>query len=205
MALDLQKNLLGKMELVSANSRLFSTTELRLSIILRECSAIIYALSEYEFLIQGSKHPIILYTDHKPILFLFTQKNKPNHRVYKFQLILIKFPNFNTVWTEGKKLSLPDLLSCSLTATTQCEQRLRTVDIPDSNKFFMTHNQNTPPIECHYAVSNEYINSIYTDTHVESPHFPIYLQIKDNYFKVQLENDIYLPVSYYEFQAKAQL
>ena len=69
------------MELVSAISRLFSTTELRLSTILRECSAIIYALLEYEFLIQESQHPIISYADHKPILFLFTQKNKPNHRV----------------------------------------------------------------------------------------------------------------------------
>ena len=82
----LQKNQFGKMELVSAKSRIFSTTELRLSTILRECSATIFALSEYEFLIQRSKHPIIFYTDHKPILFLFTQKNKQNHRVYKFQL-----------------------------------------------------------------------------------------------------------------------
>ena len=81
MELHYYKKKFGKMELVSANSRLFSTTELRLSTILRECSAIIYALSEYDFPIQGSKHPIILYTDHKPILFLFTQKNKPNHRV----------------------------------------------------------------------------------------------------------------------------
>ena len=72
----LQKSQFGEMELVSANSRLFSTTELRLSTIFRECFAIIYALSEYEFLIQGSQHPVILYTDHKPILFLFAQKNK---------------------------------------------------------------------------------------------------------------------------------
>ena len=137
------------MELVSANSRLFSTTELRLSTILRECSAIIYELSEYEFLIQSSKHPIILYTDHKPILFLFTRKNKPNHRVYKFQLILMKFPNLHIFWTEGKNLSLPDLLSHSLTTTTQDEHRLRTVEIPESIKLFMTHNLNTQPIETH--------------------------------------------------------
>ena len=39
----LQKNQFGKMELVSAESHLFSTTELRLSTILRDCSAIIYA------------------------------------------------------------------------------------------------------------------------------------------------------------------
>ena len=68
----------------------------------------------------------------------------------------------------------------------------------------MTHNQNTQPIQCHYAVSKEYINSVSRDTHVESPHFPIYLNIKDNYFKLQLEINPYLPVSHYEFQTKAQ-
>ena len=68
----------------------------------------------------------------------------------------------------------------------------------------MTHNQNTQPIQCHYAVSKENINSISTSTHVESPHFTIYQQIKDNFFKEQLENDLYLPVSYYELQTKAQ-
>ena len=120
------------MELVSANSRLFSATELRLSTILRECSVIIYALSEYEFLIQGSKHPIILYNDHKPILCLFTQKI---NRVYKLQLILMKFPNLHILWTEGKNLSLPDLLSRSLTTTTQDGHTLRTVETPESFKF----------------------------------------------------------------------
>ena len=135
------------MELVSANSRLFFTTELRLSTILRECSAIIYAHSEYEFFIQGSQHPIILYTDHKPKLFLFTQMNKPNHRVYKFQLILMNFPNLNIVWTEGKKLSLPDSLSRSIATATQDEHCLRTVKITDSIKIFTTHNQHTQPIQ----------------------------------------------------------
>ena len=43
-----------------------------------------------------------------------------------------------------------------------------------------------------------------TDTHVESPHSPIYLQIKDNNFKLQLEKDLYLPVLSYEFKTKAQ-
>ena len=207
MALQLhssKKNQFGKMELVSANSRPFSTTEIRLSTTLRKNSAIIYALSVYEFLIQGSKQPIILYLDHKPIFFLFTQKNKPNHRIYKFQLILMKFPNLHIVWTEAKNLSLLDLLSRSLTTTTQDEHRLRTVEISDSIKLFMTHNQNTQPIQCHYAVSKEYINLVSTDIHVEPPHFPIYLQIKDNYFKVKLENDLYLPVSHYEFKTKAQ-
>ena len=192
------------MELVSAHSRLFSTTELRLSTILRECSAINYALCGYEFLVQGSKHPIILYTDHKPILFYLLQKNKPSHRVYIFQLFLMKFPNLQIVWTEGRSFSLPDLSSRSLTTTTQDEYRLRTVEIPKNIKFVITHNPSTQPIQCNYAVSKKYITSVSTDTIVESPNFPIYLQIKDNYFKFQLENYLYLPVSHHEFQTKVQ-
>ena len=76
--------------------------------------------------------------------------------------------------------------------------------MPDSIEFCRTHKQNTQPIQCHYALSKEFINSISTETHVESPHFPIYLQIKENYFKVQLENDLYLPVSHFEFRTRAQ-
>ena len=71
-----------KLKLVSANSRLFTTIEIRLSTLIRECSAIIFALTDYEFLLTGSNHPIVLFKDHKPIIYLFTQKNKPNHRVY---------------------------------------------------------------------------------------------------------------------------
>ena len=63
-----------KMNLRSANSRLFTQTELRLSTIMRECTAIIYTLTEYELLILGLKHPTVLLTDHKTIIFLFTQK-----------------------------------------------------------------------------------------------------------------------------------
>ena len=84
---------------------------MRLSTLIRECSAIIFALTEYEFLLTGSNHPIVLFTDHKPIIYLFTQKNKPNQRVYRFQLILMNFPNLHIIWTEGKNLALPDLLS----------------------------------------------------------------------------------------------
>ena len=36
------------MKLISANSRLFTPIEMRLSTLIRECSAIIFALTEYE-------------------------------------------------------------------------------------------------------------------------------------------------------------
>ena len=94
----------NKMNLISANSRLFTQAELRLSTLMREGTALIYTLTEYELLILGSKHPTVLFTDHKPIIFLFTQKSNPKHRVYKFQLILMNFPNLHIVWTAGKNL-----------------------------------------------------------------------------------------------------
>ena len=74
----------NNMDLISANTRLFTQAEVRLSSLMRECTAIRYTLTEYEFLILGSEHPTVLYTDHKPIIFLFTQKSNTNHRVYRF-------------------------------------------------------------------------------------------------------------------------
>ena len=101
----------NKLNLISGNSRLFTQAELRLSTLMRECTAIIYTLPEYEFLLLGSKNPTVLFTDHKPKIFLFKQKSNPSHRFYRFQLILTKFPNLHIVWTAGKNLSLHDTLS----------------------------------------------------------------------------------------------
>ena len=92
-----------KMILISANSRLFRQAEFRLSTLVRECRVIIYTLTEYEFLILGSKHSTALFTDHKPFIFLFTQKSNPNHRVYSFQLSLMTFPNLLIVCSAGTK------------------------------------------------------------------------------------------------------
>ena len=69
----------NKMNLRLANSRLLTQADLRLFTLMRECTAIIHTLTEYEFLILESKHPTFLFTDHKPIIFLFTQKSNPNH------------------------------------------------------------------------------------------------------------------------------
>ena len=101
----------NKMILISANSRLFTQAELGFSTLMRESTAIKYTLTEYEFLILGSKHPTVPFTDHKTIIILFTQKSNPNYRVYSFQLILMKVPNLHLVWTAVKKLALPDRLS----------------------------------------------------------------------------------------------
>ena len=112
---------------------------------MRECTAIIYTLTEYEFLILGSKHPTVLFTDHKPIIFPFTQKSNPNHRVYRFQLILMKFPNLHIVWTAGKNLALPDTLSRN--TPPELLTRKTTVEIPKNIKFYFAENETSPRLE----------------------------------------------------------
>ena len=131
-----------KMNLISANSRLFTQTELRLSTRMTECTAIIYNITELEFLILGSIHPTDLFTDHKPIIFLFTQKSNPNLKVYRFQLILMKFPNLHIVWTEGKNLALPDTLSRN--TPLELLTRKTTVEIPQNIKFYLAKNETSP-------------------------------------------------------------
>ena len=54
----------NKMNFVSANSRLFTQAELKLSSFMRECTAKKNTLTEYDFLILGSKHPTVLFKDH---------------------------------------------------------------------------------------------------------------------------------------------
>ena len=125
----------NKLNLISANSRLFTQAELRLFPLMRECAAIIYTLTECEFLILGSKHPTVLFTDHKPIIFLFTHKSNPNYRVYRFHLILMKFPNLHIVWTAGKNLALLDILSRN--TPPELLTRETTVEISQNNKFYL--------------------------------------------------------------------
>ena len=141
------------MNLISANSRLFTQAELRLSTLMRECTAM---YSYYEFLILGSKHPTVLFTDHKPINLLFTQKSNPNHRVYRFQLILMKLPNLHIVWTAGKNLALPDTLSRN--TPPELLTRKTTVEIPQNIKFYLAKDETSPRLECKYAVKTDMIN-----------------------------------------------
>ena len=179
----------NKMNLISANSRLFTQAELRLSTLMRECTAIIYTLTEYEFLILGSKHPTVLFTDHKPIIFLFTQKSNPNHRVYRFQLILMKFPNLHIVWTAGKNLALPDTLSRN--TPPELLTRKTTVEIPKNIKFYLAENETSPRLECKYAVKTDVEQSQINNLQ----HFLLYLDCQNNHYEVdQLGTSTFKPI-----------
>ena len=188
-----------KMKLVSANSRLFTPIEMRLSTLIRECSAIIFALTEYEFLLTGSNHPIVLFRDHKPIIYLFTQKNKPNHRVYRFQLKLMKFPNLHIIWTEGKNLALPDLLSRTLDEENFTKTRDITVEIPENIKFFFAKTPFANNLECKYNICN--------NTNVENTnrtHYSILANIHNNYYEININKNEYHPISYEKYHKETK-
>ena len=69
----------NKMKFISANSRSYTQAEIRFSTFMRECTAMIYTLTELKFLTLGSKHPTVLITDHKFLIFsTYTKvKSKP--------------------------------------------------------------------------------------------------------------------------------
>ena len=188
-----------KMRLISANSRLFTPIEMRLSTLIRECSAIIFALTEYEFLLTGSNHPIILFTDHKPIIYLFTQKNEPNHRVYRFQLILMKFPNLHIIWTEGKNLALPDLLSRTIDEEHFTKTRDITVEIPENIKFFFAKSPFANNLECKYSICNNTNND-----NKDTTHYPVLANIHNNYFEINIDKNEYHPISYEKYNTETK-
>ena len=69
-----QPNANNKMQVISYNSRILTTQEQKLSTYDRKLCAITFALSQYEFMVIGSKFPMTIFTDHNPILSFFTSK-----------------------------------------------------------------------------------------------------------------------------------
>ena len=123
-------------KIVSFNSRIFTPQEQKLSTLMRELTGIIWALQTYEFFVIGSKHPITILTDHKPILYLFSKRGNMNHRFFRYQLILTKFQNLHIQWVDGKYLPIPDLLSRNYTVRHKDKEQLRHKAIPKEIRFF---------------------------------------------------------------------
>ena len=176
-----------KINLISAKSRLFTQAELRISTLMRECTAIICTFTEYEFLILGSKHPTVLFTENKPIIFLFTQKSNPSHIVYRFHIILLKFLNLHIVWTAGKTVALPDTL-CRNTPP-ELLTRKTTVEIPQNIKIFLPKDETSLRLQCKHAVKTDVGQSQMNNLE----HFPLYLACQNNHL---LGKSSFKPIPY---------
>ena len=93
------------------------------------------------------------FVHHKPITFFFTQKSNQNHRVYRFQLILMKFPNLHRVWTAGKNRILPNTLSRKMPP--DLLTRKKTVKIQQNVKIFLAKDETSSRLESKYAVKTD--------------------------------------------------
>ena len=142
-------------------------------------------------MILGSKYPTVLFTDLKSIIFLFKQKSNPNHKVNRFQLISMKFPNLHIVWTAGKNLALPGTLSRN--TPPELLTRKTTVEIPQNLKIYIAKDETSPRLECKYAVKTDIDQS-----QINNPqHFPLYLDCQNNHYEVDLLNtSTFRPIPY---------
>ena len=123
------------MQVLSYYSRISTTQEPKLFTCDTELCAITFALSQYEFLIFGSRLPIIVFTDHNTILFLLTRKRNLFPRQYKTQKLLTKFTNLQIVHTTETNLSVADMLSRDFSQITNKICQLQHQKLPPHNNF----------------------------------------------------------------------
>ena len=62
----------------------FHTSRIRLSTLTKENTAELYTLTEDENSILLSNYPIVIFTDHKPFIFLFTLQSNPSQKLNGF-------------------------------------------------------------------------------------------------------------------------
>ena len=121
--------------MISANSRVFDKAEQKISPQHRELCGIKSALQTYEFYVIGSPFPIYLYCDHRPILFLWSRRGQMSPRFFKYQVVITKFQNFQIIYTEGKNLAFPDVLSRNVSLADAKIYQLENKVIPKDIKF----------------------------------------------------------------------
>ena len=90
-------------------SRTFSLTEQNYEIYDWELLSVIWVLQEWHHYIQGSKHKMIIYSDHKNFTYFWTAQ-KLNHRQARWSLLLSEF-DIKLIHLPGDKMILSDTLS----------------------------------------------------------------------------------------------
>ena len=165
--------------IISFNSRVFDKAEQKMSTLHRELCGIVSALQTYEHYIIGSPFPIYLYSDHKPILYLWGRKGQLSHQFFRYQVIITKFQNLKIIWTPGSNLAFPDILSRNVTLEGYHKHQLQHKKIPRDIEFF---DENGNPV-------------IYKIQHEDNPHdtcndfYPIHRQQGNDEKILRLQND----------------
>ena len=133
------------------NSRIFDKAEQKMSTLHRELCGIVSALQNYEHYVIGSLFPINLYSDHKPILYLWGRKGQLSHRFFRYQVIITKFRNLNIIWTPGSNLAFPHILSQNVTVEEYQKHQLQQKKIPREMEVYDEHGS---PVSYRYQHDN---------------------------------------------------
>ena len=105
-----QRNTDDTLRLIQCGSRSLSSAETRYATNELEGLAILYAISDCHFYLQGAKFTVI--TDHRPLVGTFNKdlQDIPNARLQRFRERLTHF-DFEVIWTPGKTHLIADALS----------------------------------------------------------------------------------------------
>ena len=106
----------------------------------------------------------------------------------------MKFPYLHIIWTEGKHLALPDLLSRTIDEEHFTKTRDITVEKPENIKFFFAKTPFANNLECKYSICN---NS--NDDNTDRTHYPILANINNSYFEINIDKNEYHPISYEKY------
>jgi hypothetical protein len=105
----LQTNDNGQYHPCSYLSKSLNPTKCNYQIFDWELLAIIQALTEWHHYLEGNLHPVIIFTDHKNLLYFHTAQKLTRHQA-RWQLILSMF-DIGLHHVPGMKLVAPDTLS----------------------------------------------------------------------------------------------
>ena len=138
----------GKLQLLDTKSSFLTASQMRKQPVERECSAITYALDQFQDYILGCKKTVYLLTDSKPLVALKRSK-LTNSRFYEQSILLTSFPNLEVVFLHGKNLAISDILSRSF----------NDVYIKETNSLSEQMASILPPIPPHLFKKVESLNN----------------------------------------------
>ena len=107
-------------------------------------------LQKYEHYVNGSRFPIYLCGDHKPILYLKGRKRQLSNRFFKNQVNITKFHNLKLIWIPASNLALAEILSKSMTISEANRLQFQHKEIPQHISFYDQDGH-----KIHYTIKHE--------------------------------------------------
>ena len=102
----------------------------------------------------------------------------------------MKFPNLHIIWTDGKNLALPDLLSRTIDEENFTKTSDITLEISENIKFFFSKTPFANNLECQYSICNNT-----NDENSEKTRYQVLTKLHKNYFEINIDKNEYHPIA----------